>query len=79
MSQFFVYLFVLLTIVSGSRAAKVQECEVCESVINKLRKLLPDDATPDEIEIEFKRFCKTATGKDEKFVKLLFFSNKFPF
>ena len=70
MGQFFVYLFLLLTLFSKSQAAKVQECEVCESVINKLRKLLPDDATPEEIEIEFKRFCKTATGKDEKFVSL---------
>ena len=38
--------------------AKVQECEVCESVINKLRAELPDDAKQDEIELKFKEFCK---------------------
>jgi hypothetical protein len=37
-------------------------------VINRLRKQLPDDAKPDEIELEFKKFCKTAKGRDEKFV-----------
>lgn len=42
--------------------------KVCESVINKLRAQLPDDAKPEEIEIQFKEFCKTAKGKDEKFV-----------
>ena len=44
--------------------------QVCESVINKLREKLPDDAKPEEIEHEFKRFCKTAKGKDEKFVSI---------
>ncbi len=43
---------------------------MCESVINKLRKNLPDDAKPEEIEHEFKKFCKTAVGKDEKFVSV---------
>lgn len=47
---------------------KVQECEVCESVINKLRAQLPDDANQDEIELKFKEFCKTAKGREEKFV-----------
>jgi hypothetical protein len=41
-------------------------------VITRLRKQLPDDAKPDEIELEFKKFCKTAKGKDEKFVSLFF-------
>lgn len=58
----------LLVLVSIIYVKAAQECEVCESVINKLRKNLPDDAKPEEIEIEFKRWCKTATGKDEKFV-----------
>ena len=69
------FIFVLLSIFCSAKSAKVQECEVCESVINKLRKTLPDDATPEEIEIEFKRFCKTATGRDEKFVSNSIFSN----
>lgn len=47
---------------------KVQECEVCESVIKKLRAELPDDAKQDEIELKFKEFCKKAKGKEEKFV-----------
>jgi hypothetical protein len=37
-------------------------------VINKLRVNMPADAKPEEIEAEFKEFCKTAKGKDEKFV-----------
>jgi hypothetical protein len=53
------------------------ECEVCEGVINKLRKNLPDDAKPEEIEIEFKRWCKTATGKEEKFVSYFNLLNLF--
>ena len=43
---------------------------VCESVINKLRAQLPDDAKPEEIELQFKEFCKKAQGKDEKFVSI---------
>lgn len=43
---------------------------VCENVINQLRKRLADDAKPEEIEIEFKEFCKKAKGKDEKFVSV---------
>lgn len=40
---------------------------MCESVIGKLRDRLPNDAKPEEIEAEFKEFCKKAKGKDEKF------------
>ncbi len=43
---------------------------MCESVINQLNARLPDDAKPEEIELEFKEFCKTAKGRDEKFVSL---------
>ena len=31
---------------------------------------MPDSATPEEIEIEFKEFCKKATEKEEKFVSI---------
>ena len=55
-------------LVVNANANKVTECEVCESVITRLRAQLPDDATPEEIELQFKEFCKTAKGKDEKFV-----------
>ena len=41
---------------------------VCESVLQRLRDKLPSDASAEEIEIEFKEFCKKATGKDERFV-----------
>ncbi len=40
-------------------------------MINKLRQNIPSDAKPEEIEAEFKEFCKTAKGKDEKFVSFL--------
>ena len=40
---------------------------VCESVVDKLRTQLPNDATPEEIEIQFKDFCKKAKGKEERF------------
>jgi len=45
---------------------------VCEGVINKLRAQLPDNAQPEEIELEFKKWCKTAQGKEEKFVSIFF-------
>lgn len=63
-------LFFILVVFSfvATSLGKVQECEVCESVINKLRAQLPDDAKQDEIELKFKEFCKTAKGRDEKFV-----------
>jgi len=60
-------LFLIASVVCSTQAAKVTECEVCEKVIEKLRKQLPDDAKPEEIEIQFKEFCKTAVGKEEKF------------
>lgn len=56
-------------------------CKVCENVINQLSARVADDAKPEEIEAEFKEFCKTAKGRDEKFVSLFtcssFFSTKF--
>lgn len=71
MVNLFLILATLFSIISFiSIEAKVTECEVCESVINKLRKQLPDDAKPEEIELQFKEFCKTAKGKDEKFVSI---------
>ncbi len=36
--------------------------------VNKISKIVPDDASAEEIEIEFKNWCKTATGREEKFV-----------
>jgi hypothetical protein len=33
-----------------------------------MRENMPNDAKPEEIEAEFKEFCKKAKGKDEKFV-----------
>ena len=68
-----VVLVVLSLVYSAANAAKVTECEVCENVINQLRNRLPDDAKPEEIEIEFKEYCKTAKGKDEKFVRVILF------
>jgi hypothetical protein len=70
----FLLLFATCLIVNVT-CAKVTECEVCETVINKLRKQLPDDAKQDEIELQFKEFCKTATGKEEKFVSYLVIIN----
>jgi len=48
---------------------------VCEGVINKLRTQLPDNAQPEEIELEFKKWCKTAVGKEEKFVSSFNFNS----
>lgn len=70
MNRLISLLLITISLASVRANARVTECEVCESVINKLRQNLPDDAKPEEIELEFKRFCKTATGKDEKFVSL---------
>lgn len=70
MVKLLVTLIALFSIVYSTLSAKVTECEVCESVINKLRAQLPDDAKPEEIELQFKEFCKKAKGKDEKFVSL---------
>ena len=61
-----------LSVVALTNAGKKQECEVCESVINQLFKLIPDDASPEEIEGEFKKWCKTAEGREEKFVSKRF-------
>jgi len=67
-SQVFLTLIGLIVMISNFATVNAkQECEVCESVINKLRENLKSDATPAEIETEFKRFCKKAEGKDEKF------------
>ena len=46
--------------------------KVCESVVNQLNKRVADDAKPEEIEAEFKEFCKTAKGREEKFVSYLY-------
>ena len=75
MKQFLglILLFFVLSVFKTVQVDAVAECEVCEGVINKLRKNLPDDAKPEEIEIEFKRWCKTATGKEEKFVSFFLF------
>jgi len=62
-----VFLLFVIASVFYSVQSKVTECEVCEKVIEKLRKQLPDDAKVEEIEAQFKEFCKTATGKEEKF------------
>lgn len=43
---------------------------VCESVLNKLKDQLPNDAKQDEIEIAFKDFCKKSKGKEERFVSV---------
>ena len=64
-------LLIFILVVTVFETAFGKECEVCESVINKLRANLPNDATPEEIEIEFKRWCKTAVGKEEKFVSII--------
>jgi hypothetical protein len=62
-------LVVVLAVMATSTAAKkIESCEVCEGVINKLRKILPENASPEEIEAEFKYWCQSATGKEEKFV-----------
>jgi Fe2+ or Zn2+ uptake regulation protein len=67
----YLFLFATCLIIVNVTCGKVIECEVCETVINKLRKQLPDDAKPEEIELQFKEFCKTATGREEKFVSVL--------
>ncbi len=59
----------LLSVVALTNAGKKQECEVCESVINQMYKQVPDDASPEEIEQEFLKWCKTAEGREEKFVR----------
>lgn len=63
---------ILLSSFCLMNAGKPQECEVCEAVINKLSKMVPDDASAEEIESEFKNWCKTATGREEKFVSFNF-------
>lgn len=65
MLKFIVVLVTLIYAVSCGKEPK--DCEVCEFVINKLRDQLPSDAKQDEIEVYFKDYCKTATGKEERF------------
>ena len=72
MNKQLVLSILLMSVVGLTVAGKKQECEVCESVINQLREKIADDASPEEIEAEFKNWCKTAKGREEKFVRTNF-------
>ncbi len=69
MSKILALSVILLSVLSLTNAGKKQECEVCESVINQLYKQVADDASFEEIEKEFLKWCKTAEGREEKFVR----------
>jgi len=59
----------LLYIVSYSEALKEGECEVCVSVLRRFSENLDDDDRKDhkKIENEFRKYCKGAKGKDNRF------------
>jgi len=59
----------LLYLASESLALKEGECEVCVSVLKKFSDDLDDGVRkdPKKIENEFKKFCKGAKGKENRF------------
>ncbi|XP_064606359.1 mesencephalic astrocyte-derived neurotrophic factor homolog [Liolophura sinensis] len=62
---------VILGILSTVTEAKLKEgdCEVCLSVVQRFSDSLDSDikSNADKIEKQFKKFCKTVKGRDERF------------
>jgi hypothetical protein len=65
-----IFLMILSSLIFLTHEKDAKECEVCERVVNKLSKSLPDNPGVEEVEAAFKKFCKEADGKEEKFVSL---------
>nr|CAG4643543.1 EOG090X0F26 [Ilyocryptus agilis] len=70
MNKIILFSAVLLCfLVSNSVALKEADCEVCFAVIDKFAASLTSDDKKDSktIEEKFRKFCKTAKGKDHRF------------
>jgi len=59
----------LLSILSISQLTKAQDCEVCQNVIKQLSDTLSatEKSDPSAIETKFKKYCKTAKNKEQRF------------
>lgn len=67
-----VFTLVLLSIVAAVSCLKQGECEVCIKTINKFSATLSEDVKkePKKIEAEFKKYCKGAKNKENRFVSI---------
>lgn len=59
----------LLLYCSCVTCLKKSECEVCVTVLEKFSEQLPESvkSNPSKIEDEFRKFCKTSKGKENRF------------
>jgi hypothetical protein len=57
--------------VASEAKIKPGDCEVCIAVVDKIKAIVPAGKSSNEEAIQdaIWKFCKTATGKDERFVR----------